>query len=190
MELKLSSPQDCIGDFTYNFFWQHGGAKLNPTDTIPSQADIEVIYALSGRESNTPDTFHKLSSRFIMKEASQSMILANTEEIVNHVLKEREEEPELIVIVHTHPAGIAHPNEIDREYYPRAIKIIRKILTDVNTKIVFGIHSLSSEGEAVREREEPKKTSKNRISWCSITRSHEIAFYDENVMPIEVVLSK
>ena len=37
MELKLSSPQDCIGDFTYNFFWQHRGAKLNPTDAIPSQ---------------------------------------------------------------------------------------------------------------------------------------------------------
>ncbi len=152
----------------------------------PSQGDIEVIYALSGREHNIPDTFHKLSSRFVMTEASQSLILANTEEIVNHILKEREEEPELIVIVHTHPAGIAHPSEIDKQYYPRATKIIRKFLTDTN--IIFGIHSVSSEGERVRERKEPKKMSKNWITWCSITRSHEIAFYDVNLMPVEVVL--
>ena len=118
------------------------------------------------------------------------MILANTEEIVKHIIKERAEEPDLIVIVHTHPAGIAHPSEIDKQYYPRAIKIIRKFLTDANTNILFGIHSVSSEGERVREREEPKKTSKNRISWSSITRSHEIAFYDENLMPVEVVLGE
>jgi len=44
MELKLTSPQDCIGDFTYNFFWQHGGAKLNPTDAIPSQLGTRYSY--------------------------------------------------------------------------------------------------------------------------------------------------
>ncbi len=44
MELKLSSPQDCIGDFTYNFFWQHRGAKLNPTGTIPSQLGTSYSY--------------------------------------------------------------------------------------------------------------------------------------------------
>ena len=55
MELKLSSPQDCIGDFTYNFIWQHKGAKLNPTDTIPSQLGTsysyeEVVEALKNGE--------------------------------------------------------------------------------------------------------------------------------------------
>jgi len=44
MELKLTAPQDCIGDFTYNFFWQHGGAKLNPSDTIPSQLGTSYSY--------------------------------------------------------------------------------------------------------------------------------------------------
>lgn len=154
----------------------------------PSQGDIEVIYALSGRAHNTPDTFHKLSSRFVMKEASQSMILANTEEIVNHIIKEREEKPNLIVIVHTHPAGIAHPSETDRKYCPQITKGIRKFLAGANTKIAFGIHSVSSEN--IREREEPQKTSKNRIKWSSITRSHEIAFYDENLMPVEVVVGE
>ena len=44
MELKLSSPQDCIGDFTYNFFWQHRGAELNPSDVIPSQVGTSYSY--------------------------------------------------------------------------------------------------------------------------------------------------
>lgn len=44
MELKLASPQDCIGDFTYNFIWQQRGAKLKPTDTIPSQFVTSYSY--------------------------------------------------------------------------------------------------------------------------------------------------
>jgi hypothetical protein len=56
--------------------------------------------------------------------------------------------------------------------------------------IIFGIHSVSGEGERIREREEPKKTSKNRITWSSITRMHEIAFYDENLRPAEVVIGE
>ncbi|RCV63537.1 formylmethanofuran dehydrogenase subunit C [Methanophagales archaeon] len=46
MELKLSSPQDCIGDSTYNFIWQHKGAKLNPTDAIPSQSGTNYTYEM------------------------------------------------------------------------------------------------------------------------------------------------
>ncbi|MEA2075445.1 MAG: hypothetical protein U9O85_06895 [Euryarchaeota archaeon] len=97
-----------------------------------------------------------------------------------------EDEPTLIVIVHTHPAGIAHLSEIDKQYYLRATKLIRKYVPDAT--IIFGVHSVSSEGEVVRERAEPKKTSKNRITWCSITRSHEIAFYDAELRPVEVML--
>ena len=152
----------------------------------PQHEDVEVIYALSGREHNVPDTFHKLSSRFVIKEATQSMILANIEEIVNHIIKERKEEPALIIIVHTHPAGIAHPSETDKEYQCHATKIIRKYVPDA--AIIFGIHSVSSEGDIVRERAEPKKTSKNRIVWSSITRSHELAFYNEKSRPVEVVI--
>jgi formylmethanofuran dehydrogenase subunit C len=55
MELKLSSPQECIGDFTYNFIWQHKGEKLTPTDAIPSQLGTsysyeEVVEALKSGE--------------------------------------------------------------------------------------------------------------------------------------------
>jgi proteasome lid subunit RPN8/RPN11 len=104
--------------------------------------------------------------------------------VVEFGLKEAEEEPELIVIVHTHPAGIAHPSEIDREFCTPATKTIREYVPDAH--IIFGIHSLSR--EEIRERAEPKKQSKNRISWCSITRAHELAFYDEMLMPMVVVL--
>jgi formylmethanofuran dehydrogenase subunit C len=44
MKLKLDSPQNCVGDFTYNFIWQHKGAKLNPTDAIPSQSGTNYTY--------------------------------------------------------------------------------------------------------------------------------------------------
>ena len=48
MELKLTAPQDGIGDFTYNFFWQHKGDKLNPTGTIPgtSYSYKDIVEAL------------------------------------------------------------------------------------------------------------------------------------------------
>lgn len=152
----------------------------------PAQEDVEVLYALSGRAPNVPDTFHKLSSRFVIQEASASMILANTEALVNHILREREETPQLLIIVHTHPAGIAHPSETDREYQRQATKLIRKYMPDA--AIIFGIHSISGEGEQVRERSEPTKISKNRITWSSITRSHELALYEEHLRPIEVTL--
>jgi proteasome lid subunit RPN8/RPN11 len=112
------------------------------------------------------------------------MILANTEELINHILKERVDAPNLIVIVHTHPAEIAHPSEADKAYQGQATELIRNYVPDAT--VVFGIHSVSSEGEGIRQREEPKKSSKNRITWSSITRSHELAFYDTNLRPVEV----
>jgi hypothetical protein len=47
---------------------------------------------------------------------------------------------------------------------------------------------VSGEGEQVRERAAPEKISKNRIAWSSITRAHELAVYNENLMPVEVML--
>jgi len=33
--INLKEPVDCICDFTYNFYWQHKGEKLDPTWKIP-----------------------------------------------------------------------------------------------------------------------------------------------------------
>ena len=44
MQLELSAPVDCIADFTYNFYWQHRGSKLEPTDRIPHQEGSAYTY--------------------------------------------------------------------------------------------------------------------------------------------------
>ncbi len=44
MQLKFSAPVDCIADFTYNFYWQHRGTKLDPDATIPAQAGSTYTY--------------------------------------------------------------------------------------------------------------------------------------------------
>jgi len=35
LEINLQEPVDCICDFTYNFYWQHKGEKLDPSWKIP-----------------------------------------------------------------------------------------------------------------------------------------------------------
>lgn len=35
MEIYLDEPVDCICDFTFNFHWQHGGEKLDPSWKVP-----------------------------------------------------------------------------------------------------------------------------------------------------------
>lgn len=35
LEIELKEPVDCLCDFTYNFYWQHQGEKLNPDENIP-----------------------------------------------------------------------------------------------------------------------------------------------------------
>jgi formylmethanofuran dehydrogenase subunit C len=44
MELEFSSPVDCIADFTYNFYWQHLGAKLEPNTMMPYQVESAYTY--------------------------------------------------------------------------------------------------------------------------------------------------
>ena len=35
LEIELKEPVDCLCDFTYNFYWQHQGEKMNPDEKIP-----------------------------------------------------------------------------------------------------------------------------------------------------------
>ncbi|MGZ4914624.1 MAG: hypothetical protein ACXV3T_06910 [Halobacteriota archaeon] len=44
MQLELSAPVDCIADFTYNFYWQHRGAKLDPDAPIHHQEGSTYTY--------------------------------------------------------------------------------------------------------------------------------------------------
>jgi formylmethanofuran dehydrogenase subunit C len=71
MQLELSAPVDCIADFTYNFYWQHRGAKLEPDAPIPHQEGStytyrDVVEALKRREDVyiCGDVGHRLCSSF------------------------------------------------------------------------------------------------------------------------------
>ena len=44
MYLELTSPVDCLCDFTYDFYWQHGGKKLSPSEIIPCQKGSSHTY--------------------------------------------------------------------------------------------------------------------------------------------------
>jgi formylmethanofuran dehydrogenase subunit C len=37
LEFELKNPVDCLCDFTYNFYWQHKGEKLDPAWKIPGK---------------------------------------------------------------------------------------------------------------------------------------------------------
>jgi len=71
MQLELSAPVDCIADFTYNFYWQHRGSKLEPNDRIPHQegsayAYRDVVEALKRGDDVhvSGDVGHRLCSSF------------------------------------------------------------------------------------------------------------------------------
>jgi len=44
MRLTLTTPEDCLCDFTYNFIWQHKGADLDPDAVIPHQQGTDYTY--------------------------------------------------------------------------------------------------------------------------------------------------
>ncbi|MGZ7096628.1 MAG: hypothetical protein ACXVHU_09180 [Methanobacterium sp.] len=53
LELDITEPVDCLGDFTYNFYWQHKGEKLQPEWKIPGN-DItfkDVVEHLKNSDS-------------------------------------------------------------------------------------------------------------------------------------------
>ena len=71
MQLELSEPVDCVADFTYDFYWQHRGAKLKPDDPIPHQEGSnytyrDVVEALKRKENIfiLGDVGHRFCSSF------------------------------------------------------------------------------------------------------------------------------
>lgn len=38
LEIELQEPVDCLCDFTYNFYWQHKGEKLDPEWKVPGNS--------------------------------------------------------------------------------------------------------------------------------------------------------
>ncbi len=50
--------------------------------------------------------------------------------------------------------------------------------------VLFGVHAVGSEER--RPRTPPERVSENVVRWSSITRTHEVAFFDEAAKPVPV----
>jgi formylmethanofuran dehydrogenase subunit C len=44
MQIEFDASVDCVADFTYNFYWQHRGAKLNPDEAMPAQVGSDYTF--------------------------------------------------------------------------------------------------------------------------------------------------
>lgn len=150
----------------------------------PNEQDVEVVYALSGVEKMV-DQLHNFSSRKIVAHATPEMISYFTENMVEYIQKERPDIPRIIVHLHTHPSGISILSDADIKTMPEVAKSIRKSIP--NASVFFGVHAVSGESRQLRTSVE--RISENSIRWSSITRLHEVAFFDENARPIGVGIS-
>ena len=44
MNIEFTSPVDCLCDFTFDFYWQHMGKRLVPSEKIPGQKGTSYTY--------------------------------------------------------------------------------------------------------------------------------------------------
>jgi len=147
----------------------------------PKEPDVEVVYALTGYGTSV-DHLHKFSSNEVVAHATPEMVSYVAEKMVEHIRAERAEMPTLIVHVHSHPLGAPALSDVDKETMPRVAARIRAIVPAAT--VVFGVHAVG--GEERRPRSTPERVSENKIRWSSITRMHEVAFFDEHGEPVEV----
>ena len=147
----------------------------------PKEPDVEVVYALTGFGGSV-DHLHKFSSSEVVAHATPEMVSYAAEKMVEHIRAERAEMPDLIVHVHSHPLGAPALSDVDKEAMPRVAARIRAIVPDAT--VLFGVHALGSEER--RPREPPERVAENVVRWSSITRVHEVAFFDEHAEPAPV----
>jgi hypothetical protein len=140
----------------------------------PGQPDVEIVYALTGSKANFPEMLHKFSSSEVVAHATPDRISTATEKMAEHILKERPDAPKIIVAAHTHPDSIAELSEQDKSSIIHIARRLRELIPDTN--VIFAVHAVSS--ESPRARTQPVKISDNKIKWSSITRMHEVAFFN------------
>ena len=147
----------------------------------PKEPDVEVVYALTGYGTSV-DHLHKFSSNEVVAHATPEMVSYVAEKMVEHIRAERAEMPNLIVHVHSHPLGAPALSDVDKKTMPRVAAQIRAIVPDAT--VLFGVHAVGNEER--RPRSTPERVSENQLRWSSITRMHEVAFFDEHGAPVEV----
>ena len=147
----------------------------------PKEPDVEVVYALTGYGTSV-DHLHKFSSNEVVAHATPEMVSYVAERMVEHIRAERAEMPNLVVHVHSHPLGAPALSDVDKETMPKVAATIRAIMPD--TTVLFGVHAVGSEER--RPRSTPERVSVNQLRWSSITRTHEVAFFDKDAKPVPV----
>ncbi len=147
----------------------------------PKEPDVEVVYALTGF-GRSVDHLHKFSSNEVVAHATPEMISYVAEKMVEHIRAERAEMPNLIVHVHSHPSGAPVLSDVDKAAMPQVAARIREVVPGAT--VLFGVHAVGNEER--RPRTSPEQVSLNRLRWSSITRLHEVAFFDEDAEPVEV----
>lgn len=147
----------------------------------PKEPDVEVVYALTGYGGSV-DHLHKFSSNEVVAHATPEMISYVAEKMVEHIRAERAEMPNLIVHVHSHPLGAPALSDVDKDAMPHVAARIRAAVPGAT--VLFGVHAVGSEER--RPRAPPERVSLNAVRWSSITRVHEVAFFDEDAEPVEV----
>jgi hypothetical protein len=147
----------------------------------PKEHDVEVVYALSGQDEKI-DMLHNMSSNEVVAHASPEMISYYAEKMIEYIREERTEDPGLIIHVHSHPSGLPIPSDVDRKSMIEVAREMKEIIP--NSTILFGIHAIGNENRHPRTL--PVRIAENRIRWTSITRIHEVAFFDEKSNPVDV----
>lgn len=150
----------------------------------PGQPDVEIVYALTGSRLDYPEMLHKFSSNEVVAHATPDRISTVTEKMAEHILKERPDAPKIVVAAHTHPDATAELSQQDKSSIVSIARRLRELIPTTN--VIFAVHSVSS--ESARPRTIPMKIAGNRIKWSSITRTHELAFFNENSEPVEVTI--
>ena len=146
----------------------------------PGQSDVEIAYALSG--STYPDMLHKFSSNEVVAHATQDRMITAAEKMAEQILRERPDVPNIIVGVHTHPEGVAELSGQDKSSMPGIAARLKERIAGAN--VIFAVHAVSR--ESPRARTQPVKIALNRMTWNSITRRHEVAFFNEKAEPVGV----
>lgn len=192
IKLKKESP----AGYTTLDFAAPGGAFLLSSSLInqmeirvesifrPGQPDVETVYALSGSNANFPDMLHKFSSNEVVMHSEQNRITTATEKMADHILKERAGLPKIIIIVHTHPDNVSELSGQDKSSMVHIARRLEELIP--GAKVIFAVHAVSREMSGTRTQ--TMKTGGNRIKWSSITRIHEIAFFNKNSEPIEMTI--
>jgi proteasome lid subunit RPN8/RPN11 len=150
----------------------------------PGQPDVEIVYALTGSRLDYPEMLHKFSSNEVVAHATPERISTVTEKMAEHILKERPDAPKIVVAAHTHPDAAAELSQQDKSSIVSIARRLRELIPATN--VIFAVHAVSS--ESPRSRTMPVKIAENRIKWSSITRTHELAFFNENSQPVEVTI--